>query len=798
MKKILYIDFPFSDEASAEKQRSSFFWNVLHRSFDSDLLLIKSKEYLTKQLPEHKGYEQVFSIAAGKPGLFAPSSFLHFSRENQDKLAQILLTKRYEMVFLRSMKFNVLINRIETVLPECRIIVAIDNLISEDLQQNWLQNPTWKNRAAQLEYFRIRALEKNFFHNNYFFIFARTLDLKSVQQQYNLQQEKANFLLLPSPLPPAPSVTSRRLSTQDDKSTKKEKYILFYGNLASEANLDAFQYLAKDIYPRVSKKLQEKDIKIFIAGSNPQKIHDHLCGGRIKLVGYVENLAPLIKESMLVVLPIRKQATAGSRILEAGLLQKAVLTTSAGAYDIGLGKDALAIEDNVDNFSNRLMELISKTEYLLTLGDALNYTIQNEFTTDILEDKLHSFLEKTLQTEVSTTSEKKLSIAIVTNFFGDESDKVGIHVQRFSQKLAETAEVTVFCPRRDHKPRKENLEGVQVVRLFDFFNYPIEYPNQKDNTLCLGLFSQLIKGEFDIIQCYPGLSHNYTLAYLAAKIKEVPVILNVFNFQDYEQIVKESGKADKNILKKIEVSRFCRMVLKYTDYLFTVTEKEYTCIRRFNDRVEHIPAPLLMSEYEADIPSVKEKYNIEELAFVFLCLGKVTYLKGQDIALKAFIKVLPVLQNVKFVFVGNTTGDKDFFEDLEALVSREALHEDVIFTGEVERCEVLAWLKESDIHVVPARFMNVGNVVIESWACATAVLQSDVVDPNLVIEGINGYLFRSEDVDDLAQQMQKAYKKRNILPELGEQGKALVKEKYTFDYLIKRYSKVYYQLTEGT
>jgi glycosyltransferase involved in cell wall biosynthesis len=106
----------------------------------------------------------------------------------------------------------------------------------------------------------------------------------------------------------------------------------------------------------------------------------------------------------------------------------------------------------------------------------------------------------------------------------------------------------------------------------------------------------------------------------------------------------------------------------------------------------------------------------------------------------------------------------------------------------------LAWLKEADVHIIPARFMNVGTIVLESWASDTVVLQSDAVDPNLVIEDFNGFLFRSEDIEDLALQMQKAYSNRKRLPELAERGKALVHDNYSFDKLMIRFQKVYKQV----
>jgi glycosyltransferase involved in cell wall biosynthesis len=162
--------------------------------------------------------------------------------------------------------------------------------------------------------------------------------------------------------------------------------------------------------------------------------------------------------------------------------------------------------------------------------------------------------------------------------------------------------------------------------------------------------------------------------------------------------------------------------------------------------------------------------------------------------LRAFTKALPSLPNAKLIFIGKTDVEPDYFEDMELFVIREGIQDEVTFTGCIERTETLAWLKEADVHIIPARFMNVGTIVLESWASDTVVLQSDAVDPNLVIEDFNGFLFRSEDIEDLALQMQKAYSNRKRLPELAERGKALVHDNYSFDKLMIRFQKVYKQV----
>jgi hypothetical protein len=63
-----------------------------------------------------------------------------------------------------------------------------------------------------------------------------------------------------------------------------------------------------------------------------------------------------------------------------------------------------------------------------------------------------------------------------------------------------------------------------------------------------------------------------------------------------------------------------------------------------------------------------------------------------------------------------------------------------------------------------------------------------------VEEGRNGYLFRSESVDECADKMRLAYNERGDLADLAKHGKDLVYQMYTYDYLINLYNSVYDKL----
>jgi len=357
--------------------------------------------------------------------------------------------------------------------------------------------------------------------------------------------------------------------------------------------------------------------------------------------------------------------------------------------------------------------------------------------------------------------------------------------------LAESNDVTVICPKRIDKPYLEVLDGITVYRLKDFYNKKKEYPNKAAKTLCFDVFGLIYFGNYDVVQVFPAINPNNMIAFFAAKLSKTPIILASFDYLDYASIIKKEGTINPNILRFHRPNKKHVYFLKRFDYIFAISNKEIDFYKKYNKNVEYSPVPILLDEYQGDKPNPRQKYGVANSDFVYLVLGRICNVKGQDIALRAFNQVCKEVPKAKLVFVGRFDYEPEFYDEMQKYIRKNDLTDKVIFTGMIEREEVLGWLKYADIHVIPVRFMNSGAVVVESWISETPVIQSDVVDPNLVVDGVNGYLFPREDSKTCAVKMIKAYNERTLLGKLAQEGKKLVEKKYTYQYLTNLYLRVY-------
>ncbi len=785
MKKLLYIDVPFAGMKGGDKNRSNYIWQTLCREYDVDLLLINTPEFAKAAIPAHSGFDQLYHINTTESLPHMPAAIYSFSQDQKRKYTEILDRRRYEVIVVRFLSGFTLARIAAGKLPDCKIVIDVDMLFSRISELSWSNDRSLKNRYHLLEMLKLKAFEAIAFQYGFSFYFTNSFERDLAISRYRLKPY--NALLFPNMMPEI-------VDEPGEIQEAEHKYILFFGTLNSTANQDAFTYLAGEIYPRISKKMQDKDLYLYIAGKNPTTLHKQYGGVRIKILGEVDDINALIANALFVVLPLRIASGTRTRILEAAALKKAVVTTSIGAEGFDFSGQAIALHDSADGFAKCITELIQYPDKAKRMGETLYDEAIARYSSEVVSRSFLDSLEEKTTENIATHSHKRLKLAIISNRFYPEVGGAETNIFYQARKLAEKHDVTVICPKRIKKPRLEKVDGITILRMTDIFNIPPKYPNLKAKTLCLEIFFHLLMSDYDIVQCFPALNYNNIAAYVAAKLKGIPYILCFFDFVDYAAIIKAEGRINPDLLNGIKPSLNQRFVLKGMDYAFAIAEKEISFIRKFNPRIEYSPVPILLEEYESEVENPRGDLGIPETDFVFLCLGRVSHIKGQDIALQAFIKAAQEMQGACLVFVGRTDYEAEFFEYLQSMITQNALKDRVFFTGVLERDKVLGWLRYSDIHVIPVRFMNSGAVVVESWISDTAVLQSNVVDPNLVIEDYNGYLFPSEDVGKLAEKMILAYSNRHKLPKLAMNGKALVKSKYTYDYLIELYEKTYQRL----
>ncbi|MFI4911100.1 MAG: glycosyltransferase family 4 protein [Sedimentisphaeraceae bacterium JB056] len=765
MQKLLYIDTPFFEGFGGDKNRSRFLYESLKEKYEVDVLLI------TDRPSQYAGYRTI----KPSPAVFhKPQSVYNFSKESIDNFERTLLTGKYDVVFIRFCSPAALADVASYILPEAKIVVDVDMLLSRISALSWQMNRTIKNRFYFLENIRLRFFERRFFRNNYLFLFSNPIERDMVAR--NVYCGGASLEIIPNIMQDA-----------DPQVDTQEKYLLFYGALSSAANKDAYRYLAHEIYHHIEPELKKNNIRLRIVGKNMdseyQQLKDQHNMEMVDLVGQVDDINAEIKGSEFVFLPLRVASGTRTRILEAAAVGRAVVTTTIGAEGLDFSPEEIAIADSPITLAGKVESLLEDRKSLEEMAACFKQKSEALYSAKVVAEDL---IER-----IGEYMPRRKNVAIVTNRFYPEVGGAETNIYFQARRLSKDCNVTVFCPKRIDAPWSEQLDGFNLRRLKDFFNLGGKYPNIKTKTFTPSIFFKILFGKFDVVMCFPALSYNNMLAFFACKLSKTPIILCCFDWLDYSDIMLKEGRIDPTMIERHSPKTYQEFFLRRFDYIFAISNKEIAFFKKYNQNVGYSPVPILLDEYQVEVDNPRAKYSVSDDEFVFLSLGRVSKIKGQDIAAEAFVRAAEKMPDSKLVFVGRCDYDPDIHSHIKKIAEEKGLTDRVIFTGMVEREEVLGWLRNSDIHVIPVRFMNSGAVVVESWISHTPVLQSDVVDPNLVKDGQTGYLFRSESVDHLAEKMVTAYENRSNLKEMGFAGEELVKQKYTYEYLINLYLETF-------
>jgi glycosyltransferase involved in cell wall biosynthesis len=765
MKRILYIDTPFAHQSGGDKNRSRFLWQQLSSRYEADLLLLNNQP---NQVQAHTAYRELHQLSYQMGRGLQPEAIYSFNKQVLQTFSALLIRRKYDAVVLRFAAPAALAEICRQILPEAEILVDIDMVFSRLSELAWKRAPGLRNRYHWIQGQKLKAFERRLFAEDYTFLFSNPQERDAVLAAYEPKQA-GRFQTLPNVMP-------KQVIKVKEASVGEN--VLFFGTLDSAANTDAFKFLRDQIYPLLEPELIRLGIRLRVVGQRPTALYQNL--PQLEIVGACADMATEIASARCVLLPLRVASGTRTRILEAAACARAVVTTPLGAE--GLELESLALAETARELANQVLKFLAEPEQASALGMKLQSEALARYAPETVAQSLFAAIEQPLPT-------KRRRIALVSNRFFPEIGGAEINIYHQARALAQQHEVTVFCPRRIDKPSFEYRDGFSTWRLKDSLAQGL--PNIKARTFCPDMFWKILRSNHEIVQLFPALNPNNFLALAAARLSGKKTILCSFDYLDYAALIP-TGQLEPEILSRHRPGLKERVAMRMMHAIFAISDRELAFFRRYNSQVAYSPVPVLPEEFTTLMPDPRKKYDIASEEFVFLCLGRVSAIKGQDLALKAFIEA--DLPNSRLVLVGRSDYEPEYLQQMQSLIKEHGLEKRVIFTGMVARDEALGWLQHAQIHVIPVRFMNSGAVVVESWMGGIPVIQSDAVDPNLVIEGENGYLFPSQNVAVLVRKMAQAYSERPKLSAMARSGQRLVRQNYTYDALIRIYERCYDRL----
>jgi glycosyltransferase involved in cell wall biosynthesis len=194
---------------------------------------------------------------------------------------------------------------------------------------------------------------------------------------------------------------------------------------------------------------------------------------------------------------------------------------------------------------------------------------------------------------------------------------------------------------------------------------------------------------------------------------------------------------------------------------------------------------------------ILSEYGLEEQSYI-LFVGRVSPEKGVHILLRAFKQVVnDIPKDFKLVVVGplssafNSAQPSSYAEAMMRY-SKEELGERVVFTGAIDRNSLRVLYSNAYCFVLPSLAEAFPMVLLEAMASGTPPIGSTAGGiPDIIIEGVNGLLFRKGDWRDLANKLLTLFQDRGFRDKLSHNARKYVEENFSWGTVAVRIKEVY-------
>jgi glycosyltransferase involved in cell wall biosynthesis len=200
-------------------------------------------------------------------------------------------------------------------------------------------------------------------------------------------------------------------------------------------------------------------------------------------------------------------------------------------------------------------------------------------------------------------------------------------------------------------------------------------------------------------------------------------------------------------------------------------------IRTFlGNTVLELPIGLNVQHFSPSGTSVRRALGWTTEHKVFGYVGRLIHLKGVTLLASAFRDLRREAADARLLIVGSGEDEKT----LRAMLAEELYRGLVHFEPAVDHDYLPAWYRAMDVLVMPSRYENFSNVMLEAMACGLPIVASDVGGNRTVAESEAGWLFQPESVLSLSETLRTVIVEQTALKGRGYAGLRYVQERYSW------------------
>ncbi len=208
-----------------------------------------------------------------------------------------------------------------------------------------------------------------------------------------------------------------------------------------------------------------------------------------------------------------------------------------------------------------------------------------------------------------------------------------------------------------------------------------------------------------------------------------------------------------------------------------------TKIREFvGDHALELPIGLDGELFKPGATQIRQQLGWAEEHWVIGYVGRLAYIKGIDLLARAFTSIRRTVPQARLLIIGS--GEEE--GKLRLCLKQEIAAGTVRLEADVPHASLPDWYRAMDLFVMPSRYENYSNAVLEALACGVPFLASGIGGNRGVAETRGGRLFDPGSDESLTQTLLSIATNRHEARQRGMAGGAEVRNQYSWRASAKR------------
>ena len=306
---------------------------------------------------------------------------------------------------------------------------------------------------------------------------------------------------------------------------------------------------------------------------------------------------------------------------------------------------------------------------------------------------------------------------------------------------------------------KEIIDGIPVNR------YPIQnFPIIKNFSWKMA--KDIQKSDFDIVH-FQGLQRLFSRILIQRRIKNKITILTTHALQESINIIEKS-KA-KYLIKSLFVDS-----LKRFDHIIALSKTDESSLKKLGipeKKITRIPNGINFNKFRN-----RKQYVNQNNKLKLLCVARFDENKRYEDLIQTIHKLKNEIPNLEAYFVGGISNPR-YFEEIKQLILKYNLEKDITIGISLDDPSLMDCYLSCDIFILPSSMETFPLVILEAMYAGLPIVSTSVGGiPDVIKDGVNGFLVQPRTPNELYEKSLKLLKNEELRRKIAIENKKSAKE----------------------